>query len=166
MERYVVWLLTDQSFAIVFATSRTDATRTARTLGLKFWQSGASGNNERTGGMNYTMKTPCHNCPFLKKGGIRLRPARVDEVAMGNGEFPCHKSVEHDDDGGHVRSDTEVHCAGSLIFHEKTCTPTQMMRICERLGMYDAKALMDDNDAIPLVFDSLRQMQAANRKRK
>lgn len=38
-------------------------------------------------------------------------------------------------------TDKSVHCAGALIFNEKRHTPNQMMRICERLGFYDARKL-------------------------
>jgi hypothetical protein len=40
-----------------------------------------------------------------------------------------------------ARYDKTPHCAGALIFLEKREEPHQMMRICERLGMYDRTKL-------------------------
>jgi hypothetical protein len=40
-----------------------------------------------------------------------------------------------------VETEKSVHCAGMLIFLEKRNQPTQMMRICERLGLYDRTKL-------------------------
>lgn len=47
------------------------------------------------------------------------------------------------------------HCAGALIFLEKIEEPHQMMRICERLGMYDRTKL--DMDAP--VFESWYEVE-------
>ena len=61
------------------------------------------------------------------------------------GEFPCHKSAEivEDDETGteFMATEKSVHCAGALIFLEKRNRPHQMMRICERLGLYDRRKL-------------------------
>lgn len=80
------------------------------------------------------MTTPCAECPFLKsmKHGFEIK--RLKQFASG--EFPCHKTAE-DDDGKYVAGEKSVHCAGALIFLEKRQAPHQMMRIAERLGMYD-----------------------------
>ncbi len=87
--------------------------------------------------MNYTMTTPCSECPFLKSvKGFTMK--RLAEFAQG--AFPCHKSAEVVDDEFHAK-DNSVHCAGALIFCEKRDRPNQMMRIAERLGMYDRTAL-------------------------
>ncbi len=116
--------------------------------------------------MHYALTKPCNNCPFLKKGGIPLHPTRVREIA-GNkrGEFACHKTTVdvEDGEGNSDREATEnsQHCAGALIFHEKTGS-TQMMRIAERLGMYDAEAVLKDKVAMASVFDSLSEMLRAN----
>jgi len=61
------------------------------------------------------------------------------------GEFGCHKACEitEDEDGGEEFTPTETtpHCAGALIYLEKRNRSHQMMRICERLGMYDRTKL-------------------------
>lgn len=90
--------------------------------------------------MQYTMTTPCDECPFLQKmkRGFTLKKLK----AFASGEFHCHKSGAVDDEEGEfVATKNSVHCAGALIFLEKRDQPHQMMRICERLGMYDRTKL-------------------------
>ena len=90
--------------------------------------------------MKYTMTSPCDECPFLDtpqmKRGFTLR--RLTDFA--NGQFPCHQTA-NSDSGEFVATDKSVHCAGALIFNEKRGYANQMMRICERLGFYDASKL-------------------------
>ncbi len=108
--------------------------------------------------MTYDLHKPCKNCPFLKEGGIRLTRGRVNEIAGmmlagGRGEFPCHKTTREDGDGELTETPESRHCAGALIFAEKHDRPTQMMRICERLRMYDRTKLVGFED----VFDSIQE---------
>jgi hypothetical protein len=95
--------------------------------------------------LKYTMTTPCDQCPFLNnaqmKRGFSLR--RLREFASG--EFPCHKSA-NGDSGEFIATKNSVHCAGALIFNEKREQSHQMMRICERLGMYDMTKLNMEAD--------------------
>lgn len=85
--------------------------------------------------MNYLMHTPCDACPFLIGSGFTYRSL----VEHASGEFPCHKASDLTEDGTYEEKpgDKTPHCAGALIFLEKQERPHQMMRICERLGMYD-----------------------------
>lgn len=108
--------------------------------------------------MDYDMKKPCECCPFRRGTAMRLTEGRVAEVvggmlSTGGGEFPCHRTIEHTDDGGYREKEKAKHCAGALIFAEKNETATQMMRLCERLGMYDPEALMASQEAVASVFD-------------
>lgn len=92
----------------------------------------------------YGMMTPCAHCPFRSDITPFLRPERVDEIrrSLVRAEFPCHKTTEHDDDGEYVGpTREEIHCAGALIMKEKLGESSQMMRIAERLGMYDPSKL-------------------------
>jgi hypothetical protein len=109
----------------------------------------------------YGLTTPCSNCPFRTDIPPFLRPGRVAEIRRGlvRGEFPCHKTVEHNGDGEPDTS-RSVHCAGALILLEKTGKSSQMMRIAERLGMYDRLKL----DMKAPVFNSFREMEAAMRR--
>lgn len=89
------------------------------------------------------MTTPCSQCPFLKRYAKSYGLRKLK--AFASGEFPCHQTAEvvEDDEGGSSFEPTEKsqHCAGALIFNEKRDQPHQMMRICERLGMYDRTKL-------------------------
>lgn len=110
----------------------------------------------------YSMTTPCANCPFRKDIRAYLTSRRVREIehSLIQVEFPCHKTTKHDENGEYIqdfKSEHEIHCAGALILLEKLDRPSQMMRICERIGMYDRRKL--DMDAP--VFDSFHQMAKA-----
>ena len=102
----------------------------------------------------FALVTPCADCPFLKKGAIRLRAARIEEIVACEYPFYCHKTTRHDDEGDAIATNDSVHCAGILIFHEKTGGSTNAMRIGERLGLYDPTKLKGHKR----VFDSLEQM--------
>jgi hypothetical protein len=110
--------------------------------------------------MKYTMTTPCSLCPFRSDAKqLTVSPTRLAQFASG--EFPCHQTAElqEDDDGesGYTATDDSQHCAGLLIMLEKMGRPHQMMRIAERLGMYDASKLNMESP----VHDSLRAAAAA-----
>lgn len=105
--------------------------------------------------MKYDLRKPCNNCPFRNDIPPYLHPDRINEIV--GVEFACHKTTKHDDDGERmirVEHEKEQHCAGSLIMHEKMEIPHQMMRICERLGIYDRTKL--DMDAP--VYDDISEM--------
>jgi hypothetical protein len=88
--------------------------------------------------VHYKMTTPCDACPFLKGSGFTLQSL----VRHASGEFACHKACDLEDDAYVEKANGKSpHCAGALIFNEKRNTPHQMMRICERLGMYDMTKL-------------------------
>lgn len=92
--------------------------------------------------MNYAMTEPCDECPFLIGSGFTYRSL----VEYASGEFACHKACKIDEETSTYvpRSDKTPHCAGALIFLEKQDKPHQMMRILERLGMYDRTKLNMD----------------------
>lgn len=118
--------------------------------------------------MNYNLTTPCPHCPFrtdLSYGAFPLD--RADEIAEGllnNQTFSCHATTtEKGRDNNHPKAS---HCAGALIVLEKIEQPHQMMRIAERLGMYDRHKL----DMEAAVYDDLETfseecMAAANGKK-
>lgn len=91
---------------------------------------------------------------------MRLHPERVTEITdmmldFQGGVFPCHKTVDYDSEQDEQWRTGKQHCAGALIFAEKHKNATQMMRIAERLGMYDFNKVMA-NEA--QVFDSVEEM--------
>ena len=110
----------------------------------------------------YAMTSPCVNCPFRKVGGIRLSKERAKEIASHDGSFPCHKTTSSDEDGNPCETGKEKACAGFLIFNEKRGRPNQMMRIAERLGMYDPTKLRGHDE----VFGSMAEMLRASEDRR
>ena len=88
--------------------------------------------------MQYTKTEPCADCPFLNGTEHAYTDGRLMQFASG--AFPCHKTAKLED-GGFAATRASVHCAGALIYLEKRDMPNQMMRIAERLGMYDRTQL-------------------------
>jgi hypothetical protein len=106
--------------------------------------------------MKYELKRPCPKCPCRTDIKPYLRPGRVAE--LGGGEFACHCTTAPSADGEEmVETKDSQHCAGMLIMLEKMEQPHQMMRICERIGLYDPSQL--DMDAP--VYDSLDELVEA-----
>jgi len=103
----------------------------------------------------------CHDCPFKREGGIRLMSGRITEITDGlldhqGATFACHKTTGAM--GNRVRKERrDLHCLGALIFSEKHEIATQMTRIAERLGMYDAAKVMQSK-YVGQVFDSVDEM--------
>jgi hypothetical protein len=93
--------------------------------------------------MKYELTSPCGNCPFRHNVKPYLRAERVEEIRDGlvRGEFPCHKTTVDTGDGNKRETEHSQHCAGALILKESLGESSQMMRICERLGMYDRTKL-------------------------
>lgn len=92
--------------------------------------------------MKYTMTSPCDACPFLATPNMKRGFAMGRLREFASSEFPCHKTADNDEEtGDYIANENSLHCAGALIFNEKRNTPNQMMRICERLGFYDASKL-------------------------
>lgn len=97
---------------------------------------------------------------------MMLTKKRIKEIAgmmtsKDGGAFPCHKTLDYSGDGDGLYRETSQHCAGALIFAEKNGNSTQMMRIAERLGMYDAAVLMANQENVDMVFDSISEMKKA-----
>ena len=92
--------------------------------------------------MNYLMTTPCNACPFT------MEEWQFDDEQLedhSSGEFACHKTCDIDDEGVFEPRESSSHCAGALIYLEKRNRSHQMMRIAERINMYDRSRL--DMDA-------------------
>jgi len=97
--------------------------------------------------MKMELKRPCSNCPFRTDIQPYLRRSRTEEIGYGllnDADFACHKTLvdeyESEGDGQRVGKDTQA-CAGSMIVLEKMESPTQMMRISERLRLYKRDSL-------------------------
>lgn len=113
----------------------------------------------------YNLVRPCENCPFRTDVRPYLKPDRIQEMeeALVRGEFHCHKTLDYsqiedwEDEPGDEKAQ---HCAGALILLEKIDRPSQMMRICERLGLYHPEKL----DMSSPVYDSWEDMIVASEK--
>lgn len=103
--------------------------------------------------MKYDLTKPCGNCPFRSDKPFPLHYERVMEITDGllyrNIPFSCHKTTTQKGRSSDYKD--AQHCAGALIFLEKQERPHQMMRIAERLGMYDRRKL--DPAAFDYVHD-------------
>jgi hypothetical protein len=88
--------------------------------------------------MNYTKTTPCSDCPFLTGTEHAYTDERLAEFASG--VFPCHKTAKIENNEFQATKESQ-HCAGALIYNEKREQSNQMMRIAERLGLYDHSKL-------------------------
>lgn len=110
--------------------------------------------------MKYDLRKPCDLCPF-RNDEKRLWVAESTLRGMASGEFCCHKTgVESEDGSAIVPTEKSQHCAGALIMLEKMNQPHQMMRICERLGMYDRSKL----DMTAPVFGSFAEVRKAGKQ--
>jgi hypothetical protein len=100
--------------------------------------------------VKYDLHKPCNHCPFLREGGIKLRADRIREISdlmlYGNsGGFPCHRTTKYNDEHGDLMEDANSkHCTGALVYAEKQERSTQMMRIAERLGLYNPELVMTE----------------------
>lgn len=67
--------------------------------------------------MSY-MKKPCQHCPYRKDVKPFLTEARAEELAYlpqnQYNEFHCHKTLDHDDNGGTCVGSESQLCAGFL----------------------------------------------------
>lgn len=96
--------------------------------------------------MNFDLVKPCAKCPFRTdclKGWLgESRAAEItDSIVNQQQYFPCHETTRFDYDGNSTNVASEQHCAGAMILLEKINMPNQMMRIAERLRMYDRTRL-------------------------
>lgn len=116
--------------------------------------------------MKFDLHRPCNLCPFVR-GGLGLDRERARALGGqivdingdgGRGVFVCHKTGITRGSGAIVEKldGSSQHCAGALIFAEKQNAPTQMMRIAERLRLYDRHKL--DKKSFKKVFDNLAEM--------
>ena len=85
------------------------------------------------------MTKPCKDCPFRlgSSTNTTLAEGRIEGIVddlRNEYTFTCHKTLDK------PKMEQE-HCAGALIFLEREDRPNQMMRIAERIGIYDRRNL-------------------------
>lgn len=98
---------------------------------------------------------PCETCPFRVHGDKPIRHLHPDAVRdyWNAQNFFCHSLYDYDNHS----EDKRVSCAGFLKAHETEGTPSQMMRIGQRLRLYDPTKL----DTTVEVFTNVEDMVAA-----
>lgn len=100
--------------------------------------------------MNFTLKKPCSNCPFIKGTTMVLNPGRmegiVEHLRDDYNVFPCHKTTQHDEteegESITVPHEKEQACMGALAYtlkHHKNLPV--MARIAIRFGKLDPKQI-------------------------
>lgn len=113
--------------------------------------------------MKFDLTRPCPKCPFRCDIPGYLNASRASNIATvvihQNGIFSCHQTLDYanaDENEGEATETAKTSmCAGALIMSEKVAPGhNQMVRIAERLGMYDWNKM--DMDAP--VFDSITEM--------
>ena len=112
--------------------------------------------------MKFQLRKPCSNCPFRSDAArLPLREARAQDLADGldRSTFTCHKTAVYDAESDEmVEGPNAQHCAGALIMLEHEGSPSQAMRIAERLRIYDRRVL----DMESPVFRSRDEFVEAN----
>lgn len=109
--------------------------------------------------MKFNLVKPCEHCPFridCLKGWLGKERAAeiVNAMIVQDKTFSCHKTTEESEDGSdRVDTDNTQHCARALILLESLERPNQLMRIAERLGMYDYTQLKNQE----LVFKTANE---------
>ncbi|MEC0225926.1 hypothetical protein [Paenibacillus alba] len=89
--------------------------------------------------MRFNLRRPCKDCPFIQgsRTNTTLAEGRIESIVsdlMDGMTFACHKTIE-------FKSSEQEHCAGALQYLEREERPNQLMRIAERIGLYDHRKL-------------------------
>lgn len=112
--------------------------------------------------MKYELTKPCPHCPFRndRPGYLTTERAREIANALDRGYFPCHATLIYDEDENgddDIReTDKTQHCAGAMIMLEHMERPSQLMRIAERLGLYDMRKLVMDSPVVKSAREFVR----------
>lgn len=126
--------------------------------------------------MEFKLKSPCNNCPFLKSPYFYLRPEFREEIAeslLHDKSFPCHKTVnyenfdtveneEGEEEQVYDPSGKEQHCAGALIVMVKgrELWDNFLFRLSHLANLFDPGKL----DMSANVYDSLEEFVADQRR--
>lgn len=118
----------------------------------------------------FRLKKVCTDCPFrADKDFHGLQAERVSEIAQSlrdGATFHCHSTLDYGraneggDDGDELSPVVakSQFCAGALATMEQGGEPNQVVRIGERLGLYDSEAF--DWEGQP-VFEGLDAWESA-----
>jgi hypothetical protein len=109
------------------------------------------------------MKSPCANCPFLKKSKYALNKAKIEEILYGithDRAFYCHQTVDYSQDFRGVVTEQSKVCFGATLFLENTvsggCRSNVMFRIAiiqKEFGLGDLR----QDSSVYEGFDAFRE---------
>lgn len=112
----------------------------------------------------YALRTPCAKCPFRSDVEPYLAFERAQEIAVNlrdSGVFHCHKTTDLDnqdpESDEYVASGREQQCAGATILQEHDGQIGQMLRIAERIGVYDRERMDLDAPVPASISDWVRR---------
>jgi len=106
------------------------------------------------------MKKPCDNCPFRADRPFRgLSPGRAREIAkslMGDGDFPCHKTVDYSGGDGEGRTvESSTRCVGAAIFLENVRPGGMLANVQFRLAAMFGRLRPEELSAEIPVYQSI-----------
>lgn len=85
------------------------------------------------------LATPCANCPFRTDIPPFLYRSRAREITaslLRGDSFPCHKTVNYDDNGrGRVNKRTKM-CGGAAIMLYQMKRWNTIMQVAHRMGFF------------------------------
>lgn len=83
----------------------------------------------------------CANCPFFDPNQLHLSRERKLEIVASirsDASFHCHATLDYNtEDDDPMPTARTQECVGSMILQEREGRVNQMLRIMERIGMYD-----------------------------
>lgn len=90
-----------------------------------------------------TITRPCTRCPFRSDVPVYLHPERradiIEQSLVEGREFYCHETTVYDEDSEEMTIGAgSLICAGFVKMVEAGGGSTNMMRVAERIGLYDA----------------------------
>lgn len=97
--------------------------------------------------MKVIVTAVCKNCPYRRSGGVKLHPARTEELAgalRADGHFHCHKHLD-------APRGQRPHCLGATIAQARDRGIGQALRVALRLGLVDGEWLnqqIDNNKTV------------------
>lgn len=116
--------------------------------------------------MEFKLKQPCSDCPFLKDPYFHLEKGRRKEIAdslQSDQTFICHKTINYDKDWTYEGDEEEVftpaehhqHCAGALavMIKSKTLLNNFLYRLAIMAGIFDPNKVKLDAP----VYESLEE---------
>lgn len=106
--------------------------------------------------MNFTLKKPCPECPFLKGSStnqtlpkIRLREITRELDEDDHSTFTCHKTLDYSYERPQDhKKEKQQHCAGAMIYLQKQGRANIAMRMAHFFGMMDINKLDMSADVI------------------